>query len=131
MLYSNIGHEQGVCCIEDAVSFILNNNYFEYAGAVYHQTKGTAMGTRMAPSYTNLFMGSVESKFLTSSHPFSSKVKLFKRFIDDHFFLWEGDEADGRDFTDFLNKNPLGMKFTSNFGRDAIDFLDLIISYKN
>lgn len=41
----------------DSVSFKLNKNLFEYDGSTYHQTRGTAMGPGMAPSYANLFMG--------------------------------------------------------------------------
>lgn len=81
-LYSNIGHEKGVQCVEeifaqdpeipelqrwfliDAVTFILPNNYFLYDGSINHQVNGTAKGTCMAPSYANLFMGSFESKFI-------------------------------------------------------------------
>lgn len=72
-LYSNINHEKGMECTEYFwkedpeippiqreflvfLEFILYNFFFTYDGAIYHQVKGTAMGTHMAPSYSNLFM---------------------------------------------------------------------------
>jgi len=50
----------------------------------YLQVKGIAMGTRMAPSYANLYMGSLEEDFLNSE---DSKPDLWLRFIDDIFFV--------------------------------------------
>jgi hypothetical protein len=38
------------------------------------------MGTRMASSYANLFMGSLDEDFLNSE---DSKLDLWLRFIDD------------------------------------------------
>lgn len=146
-LYSNIGHEKGIECIEeffvqdsellegqksfllDAIRFILMNNFFAYDGGVYHQIKGTAMGTRMAPSYANLFMGSFESKFIMSNNPYLSKIILYKRFIDDLFILWDGNEEEAKAFVEILNSNPWDIKFTLNFGRDKIEFLDLVVSH--
>ena len=46
----------------------------------YLQVKGTAMGTHMAPSYANLFMGFLEQDFL---HSAVEKPSLWLRFIDD------------------------------------------------
>lgn len=120
-MYSNINPLLGIHCIEefltldpdipeakkqflvDSVAFILNNNYFEYDGSVYHQIKGTAMGTRIAPSYANHFMGIFESKFITSNNPFLSKIHIYRRYIDDLFILWEGNEREAIEFMDFLN----------------------------
>ena len=36
---------------------VLNSNHFKFLGQYYLQMSGTAMGTKMAPSYTSLFMG--------------------------------------------------------------------------
>ena len=72
-LYTNIPHADGIeACrevlntrtqsqppTEDLVEItqqILTKNTFTFAGQHYLQTHGTAMGTRMAPSYANLFM---------------------------------------------------------------------------
>lgn len=104
-LYSNIEHEIGIRCVEDfliedpeipetqrkffskALHLILPNNFFLYNEKIYHQKKGTAMGTRLVPSYTKLFMGKFEEKFIMSGDPFILKIVLYSRYIDDLFFL--------------------------------------------
>lgn len=81
-LYSNIEHTIGIKCMRkflredpeiseiqeefmvETAKFILEKNYFTYNQEVYHQRKGTAIGTRMAPSYANLFMGAFEYKHI-------------------------------------------------------------------
>ena len=102
-LYTNIPHTHGLSALEKFLSkrppashpasnflvslthFILTHNYFSFNSLHYLQVKGTAMGTRMAPSYANLFMGSLEEDFLNSE---DSKPDLWLRFIDDIFLLW-------------------------------------------
>lgn len=115
-LYSNISHELGIKCIDHTVSqdpeipeaqkffllnsfnFILENNYFIYGEEIYRQKKGTAMETRVAPTYANLFMGSFEEKYIYGDEDFKSKIILCKRFIDDLIFIWKGDQEEAMSF---------------------------------
>ena len=72
-LYSHIPHEEGVEIIrrflhrrEDQLvsseslcklaNIVLKHNYFELGKDVYHQILGTAIGTKFAPHYANIFM---------------------------------------------------------------------------
>ena len=81
-LYTNIPHEEGVrackefiydhtsdqtlsCDISKLIFFILKNNFFTFNGNFFHQIKGTAMGTKMAPSYANIFMHKLEVVIIT------------------------------------------------------------------
>lgn len=84
--------------------------------------KGSAMGTRMAPSYANLFMGKFEQTFIMAGNPFVSIVKLY---IDDIFFLWQGTEEEAKHLMEYINDNSWGITFTPE-----IEFLDLKIFYK-
>ena len=76
-LYTNIPHEEGIAACTEAlntretqspptadlaelISEILNKNAFVFGEQHYLQVHGTAMGTRMAPSYANLFMAQLE-----------------------------------------------------------------------
>ena len=43
----------------DLATIILKNNFFEIGEEVYHQLLGTAIGTKFAPTYANLFMGNL------------------------------------------------------------------------
>ena len=51
----------------DLMRMILTMNNFEFDNNYYIQLHGTAMGTRMAPAYANLFMGDLERKNSTNS----------------------------------------------------------------
>ena len=42
------------------LSQVLRGNIFEFAGQLWRQLIGTAMGTRIGPTYANLFMGWLE-----------------------------------------------------------------------
>ncbi|KAL8585967.1 hypothetical protein ACOMHN_059403 [Nucella lapillus] len=53
----------------------------------------TAMGTPLAPSAANLFMGWLEQQLLKKS-PVPINIDTWKRFIDDIFLLWTGSEEE-------------------------------------
>ena len=46
---------------------------------------GKEMGTKLAPSYANLFMTKCEEKYV---YTYPLQPILWKRFIDDIFFIW-------------------------------------------
>lgn len=46
---------------------VLKNNTFEFDGKSYIQLQGTAMGTKLAPAYANIFMGKLEQTILSSA----------------------------------------------------------------
>jgi hypothetical protein len=47
------------------LTLVLKNNNFTFDGNHYLQINGTAMGTKMAPSYANIFMGDLEERLLS------------------------------------------------------------------
>ena len=80
-LYTNIPHDEDIqstkemlaiykppdslphnSYIIELLGLVLTNNHFELNGKHYHQMSGTAMGTKLAPSYANLFMTNFEEK---------------------------------------------------------------------
>ena len=71
--------------IIELLEVVLINNYFDFNGKHYHQKSGTATGTRLAPSYANLFMTMFEKNHVYTYHP---QPTLWKRFIDDIFMIW-------------------------------------------
>ena len=103
-LYTNIPHHGGLPAFEqvlqgracqvpptaDIIFFtklVLELNSFTYNKQHYLQICGTAMGTHMAPSYANLFMGVLEKKILATA-PYDQKPLFYGRFIDDVFGVW-------------------------------------------
>lgn len=58
----------------ECLLFILMNNYFEFGDNIYHQRTGTAMGTNVAPTYANLFMGVFEGQYFLSNYPLSITI---------------------------------------------------------
>ena len=59
---------------------------FQFNGRNYLQTHGTAMGTKVAVSFGNIFMSAVETEIINKS---KIKPLEWKRYIDDVFSLWE------------------------------------------
>ena len=96
-LYTNIPHDDGIAacrkiweqrtdqepptdCLVEMLTLVLKNNNFTFDGNHYLQINGRAMGTKMAPSYANMFMGDLEERLLLSS--LRQPLSWF-RFIDD------------------------------------------------
>ena len=42
-------------CTSPITKIILENNYFEFEEGIFHQKLGTAIGTKLAPSFNNIF----------------------------------------------------------------------------
>ncbi|XP_044165755.1 uncharacterized protein LOC122949770 [Acropora millepora] len=108
--------------IVDLVELVLKNNNFEFAGKHYLQKRGTAIGTRMAPSYANLFMHDLESKLLAwvPVKPF-----IWLRYIDDIFMVWTEGEEKLLEFLKNINNFHDTIKFTFDWSRDLIHYLDV------
>ena len=71
--------------LKRALRLILQENSFQFNGKNYLQTHGTAMGTKMAVAFSNIFMNKVETEILSQS---LFKPLVWKRYIDDIFSLW-------------------------------------------
>ena len=72
--------------LAELIEITFKNNVFEF-NDYYLQIQGTAMGTKMAPAYANLFMGKLEEKLKELGKP---NILLWKQFIDDIFIIWTG-----------------------------------------
>ena len=82
------------------------------------------MGTKLAPSFANLFMGDFEEKFVYS---YPIQPFIWKRFIDDIFIIWTYGEDELRKFIEYLNSKHTTIKFTDETSKTSIDFLDITI----
>ncbi len=144
-LYTNIPHTDSLqscakALIKDAkhdpkfirlliqgLRLVLELNAFEINGKMFLQTKGSAMGTRVAPSSACLTMGDLEENILTKS-PY--KPLIWLRYIDDIFAIW----THGRDtldtFTSHMNTQHRSLKFTKEFSTEQLSFLDVNVVLK-
>ena len=93
-------------------------NNFTFNSKHYLQKHGTAMGTKMAPSYANLFLGKFEHDVILNS-PYQPHIWF--RFIDDIFMIW----------TDYVNNLHSTIKFTFTHSPPNIPFLDVMVSIKD
>ena len=140
-LYTNIPHHEGVEAatnflhshteqdpmrppiqiLRELMNIVLKNNIFEFNGEYYLQLQGTAMGTKMAPSYANLFMGQLEPKLIQLN---SQAILIWKRFIDDIFIVWTDTEEALDKFIESINKVHHTIKFTHERSSNELTFLD-------
>lgn len=109
---------------------VLQNNVFSFEGKTFKQVLGTAMGTPMAPTGANLFMGMLEERLLDQS-PVPVNREFWKRFIDDILMLWTGSLEELDVFINHMNSFHPTIKFTANSSVDTVPFLDINITLKD
>ena len=106
----------------DLLEITLRNNDFEFAGNMYLQLVGTAMGKTYAPSLADLYMDrNFDRKARTG---FRIQPVLYYRFLDDIFFVWPSNREDLSDFENYLNALVPGIKITLNVKENITEFLD-------
>ena len=96
--------------LKRVLELILQENSFQFTGKDYLQTHGTAMGTKMAVSFANIFMGKVESQILSRS---ALKPLAWKRYIDDIFSIWNINKGEVTQFIGQANNHHPTIKFTT------------------
>ncbi|XP_062586434.1 uncharacterized protein LOC134248002 [Saccostrea cucullata] len=153
-LYTNIPHDLGLEAIKfwiekypeliprnissefilDSVRFILENNTFHFDGDFYKQIKGTAMGTKMAPTYSILVMGFFEETLYQKvSDELGQEIgkhlrDYWKQFLDDCFLFWNKSEEDLQTLYTLLNSINPNLQFTMEHSDSSIPFLDVMIA---
>ena len=144
-LYTNIPLDEGINIFEKfletrsdksvptaflitLLTLVLTCNVLVFNNTYFLQHIGTAMGTRVAPTFACLFMGAIECLMLTSWK--GIKPHLYKRYIDDIFFFWTGTERQLLKFIEHLNNFHPYLKFKAsyNFETKSVEFLDTVIS---
>ena len=142
-LYTNIPQEEGITIVCNAyenfhaknppiatnflremLSLILKNS-FQFNGKDYLQTHGTAMGTKMAVAFANIFMASIEKEIRRQS---INKPLTWKRFIDDVFCLWDTNKEEIEHFIEQANSYHRTIKFTAEVSQLETTFLDTTVN---
>ena len=109
--------------MQQILTLILYNNYFEFNNQYYLQTHGTAMGSPMAPSYANLFMGELEQHMLQNA-PGGLIPLEWIRFIDDIFAIWPHGTDRLVEFLTYINTSHPTIKFEYEYSHKSVHFLD-------
>ena len=135
-LYTNITHDDGIAacrkiweqrtvqdppteCLVEMLTLVLKNNNL--------QINGTAMGTKLAPSYANIFMGELEERLLLSS--LKQPLSWF-RFIDDVDMKWIHSDKELDEFFEHANSIHPSIKFTHEVSKTIMSFLDTTTTVK-
>ena len=146
-LYTNIPNDQGIQAAKETLEThrpqhdkpstqnlmillekVLKMNNFDFANRHFLQIGGTAMGTKVAPSFANTYMGWFESKFVYTYH---QQPLLWVRFIDDIFVIWQHGLTAFKDFEDHLNQCVPSIKFETDISNTEVHFLDVTVSLAN
>ena len=104
------------------LKMVLTMNNFDFAGRHYLQVGGTAMGTKVAPSFANTFMGWFENIYVYTYH---KQPHIWVRFIDDIFVIWTFGEDELQKFITYLNNCLPSIKFEADLSPTSVNFLDV------
>ena len=112
----------------EAMALVMRHNVFEFGDLYFLQLLGTAMGTSAACMWATLYFGIHEVETLLPRH--HSNLLLLKRYIDDMFGVWVGDDESWQRFqADTNNFGILTWEFEAP--STSVDFLDLTLTIED
>ena len=142
-LYTNIPNQEGITAcrnmlekyhdpkvpltsssIVHLLEHVLYMNNFDFNGKHYLQVGGTAMGTKVAPSFANIFMAHFEDTLVYTYH---TQPLIWLRYIDDIFMVWNNGRESLDNFLTHLNSCHETIKFTSDISPESVTFLDTTV----
>lgn len=90
----------------------------------FSRTHDTAMGTKTAVSFANIFMAKIQTAVIDQH---STKPLVWKRYINDVFFLWDTNREEIYNLTEHATNYHLTIIFTADISDKEITFLDTCI----
>ena len=105
---------------------VLTLNCFSFGDRYFKQINGVAMGTKMGPSYANLFVGYIEH--LIFQQYTGPKPEFFGRYIDDCIGATSCSRVELDSFISFVNSFHPALKFTWDISDKSVTFLDIAVS---
>ena len=106
------------------LKLILKENSFRFNGKHSLHIHGTAIGTKIAVSFANIFMANIETEILSKT---SFKPTVWKHYIDDIFSLWDLSEPDIETFMEQANSHHSIIKVRADISDTKTVFLDTVI----
>ena len=105
---------------------VLTLNCFSFAGNYFKQINGVAMGTKMGPSYANLFVGYIENQFFNQYN--GPKPELYRRYIDDCIGATSSIREELNQFISAVNSFHPALKYAWEISDTSLAFLDIKVS---
>ena len=84
------------------------------------------MGTKMGPTYANLFIGNIENNFFSNYH--GPKPDLYKRYIDDCVGATLSSREELNLFITSVNSFYTALKYTWEISENSLAFFDIKLS---
>ena len=110
------------------LKLVMECNIFKFNNKFWIQLLGTSMGTRVATTYANLFMGKREKQMLENCPDQLKKfLHTWKRYIDDILVIWTGSDEEFKEFFSFLNSFHSTIKFDEPQHNPEDNSCDLIL----
>ena len=103
--------------------WVLTNSFVEFDEITYRQTRGTAMGTPVAPAFATLFMSALDRKLL--SHPDHAYAMVHRRFIDDGAGVWTGERSSLVSWLEHFNSLIPEINLTWTISETELIFMDV------
>ena len=107
---------------------VLKRNVFEFNKKYFIQTSGTAIGTKLAPGYANLFLPIFE-RLMLKEYP--TKLSIWLRYVDDIFMIWNDSEDKLKDFLAYISTVTPAIQFTHAHSFEYVNFLDVLVTLTN
>ena len=143
-LYANIPHDEALIamkkaldlrkgkristdCLTELSECVLKNIIFEHNLSFYQQLQGIAIDTKIALPYAIIFLGDLEERFFRDC---DISPLVWWQYIDNIFVLWQHGEKELKKFLEILNSYHATIKFTANYSREKISFLDVEVTKK-
>ena len=144
-LYPNISHDEVLIAMRkdldllkgkiistesliELAECVLKNIIFEQNLSFYKQLRGTAISTKMAPPYAIIFFSDLEERFFSDCE--ISPLVWWRYIKDDIFMLWQHGKKKLKKFLEIVNSYHSTIKFTANYSREKISFLDVEVKKK-
>ena len=131
-LYPNINTKHLIECMNEdpdienitteMTDFILGHAFFEYQEKCFQQISGIPMGTNCAVSLANWYLSKILDPLINQD----PRIRAYKRYIDDLFFIYTGTRSQLFFLTQSLQHHTK-LRFTSVYEQNSITMLDLAI----
>ena len=109
----------------ELLSLVLTLNNFKFNGEHYLQIGGTAIGTRLAPSFAKIFMNHFEKVHV---YTYPLQPNAWYRYIDNIFMIWNHGHDELNKFINHLNNACESISFSSDISKKSLSIFDVTVS---